>query len=106
MTPTTPQDRPETVSDERLRDLRNWVEYCRLEYTDDDYNDTLAVFDELRRLRTEGNRDALAPHAKWLRKVAADLYEWRYYGHSNTCESAADAIDAALALEARKPGDV
>lgn len=40
---------------------------------------------------------ALRPHAKWLRMAADEIRAANHAGWGNTCEQAADAIDAAMA---------
>jgi hypothetical protein len=42
----------------------------------------------------------LAEHAKWLRKAAAEIRDENHAGWGNTCEQAADAIDAHIAQHA------
>jgi hypothetical protein len=42
----------------------------------------------------------LAAHAKWLRKAAAEIRDENHAGWGNTCEQAADAIDAHIAQHA------
>jgi hypothetical protein len=49
--------------------------------------------------------EALRPQVKWLRAVADGLYKHGIYNWSNTCEEAADAIDALLSPgEAKEKG--
>lgn len=64
----------------------------------------------LRSRPNEGMAEALAslkPHSKWLHLVAERLHkQQRDYSIANTCEEAADAIDAAIALPAAvAPGE-
>lgn len=67
------------VSEARVLDLREWVVRCQNEYTDDDYMDTLAAFDELLALRTQRAADV-----EEIARLRAEALELRAVAYNDT----------------------